>query len=149
MRNFFYFSLHRRRSSHRSCFTRKCVLKNFAKFTEKYLCWSPFFSKVAGLRPVTSLKKRSDTVIFLGILRNFQKHLFFRTRPRVTASTCTASTCSPFRMIVVIARYTKTLPCFKVLLIILVFVSFSDLHYACIEMSYINQSAILRKNLLF
>ena len=78
LRNFFYFSLHRRRSSHRSCFTRKGVLKNLAKFTEKYLCWSPFFNKVAGLRPVTLLKKRSNTVIFLGILRKntcFSEHL--------------------------------------------------------------------------
>ena len=80
LRNFFYFSLHRRRSSHRSCFTRKGVLKNLAKFTEKYLCWSPFFNKVAGLRPVTLLKKRSNTVIFLGILR---KNTFFSEHLRV------------------------------------------------------------------
>ena len=39
-------------------FCKKSVLKNFAKFTEKHLCQSLFFNKVAGLRPATLLKKR-------------------------------------------------------------------------------------------
>ena len=30
---------------------KKDVLKNFAKLTEKHLCQSPFFNKIAGLRP--------------------------------------------------------------------------------------------------
>ena len=34
------------------------VLRNFAKFTEKHLCQSLSFNKVAGLRPATLLKKR-------------------------------------------------------------------------------------------
>ena len=34
------------------------VLQNFTKFTGKHLCQSLFFSKVAGLRPATLLKKR-------------------------------------------------------------------------------------------
>ena len=34
------------------------VAKNFEKFTEKHLCRSPFFNKVAGL-------KDSGTVVFL------------------------------------------------------------------------------------
>ena len=38
---------------------RKGALRNFAKFTEKHLCQSLFFNKVAGLRPATLLKKRS------------------------------------------------------------------------------------------
>ena len=37
---------------------KKCVLRNFAKFTGKHLCQSIFLSKVAGLRSATSLKKR-------------------------------------------------------------------------------------------
>ena len=45
------------RSSHRRC-SIKDVLKNFTKFTGRHLCQSPFFNKVAGLRPVTLLKKR-------------------------------------------------------------------------------------------
>ena len=36
------------RSSNRRCSVRKGVLRNFAKFTEKHLCQSPFFNEVAG-----------------------------------------------------------------------------------------------------
>ena len=46
------------RSSCPEVFCKKGVLKNFAKFTGKHLCQSLFFNKVAGLRPVTLLKKR-------------------------------------------------------------------------------------------
>ena len=57
-----------------------CVLKNFVKFTGKKLCQSPFFNKVAGLRPVTSLKKRLWQMFsceFREIFRNtfFIEHL--------------------------------------------------------------------------
>ena len=38
------------RSSHQRCSVRKGFLRNFAKFTRKYLCQSLFFNKVAGLR---------------------------------------------------------------------------------------------------
>ena len=38
------------RSSHRRCSVRKGVLRNFAKFTGKYLCQSLILKKVAGLR---------------------------------------------------------------------------------------------------
>ena len=37
---------------------KKGVLRNFAKFTGKHLCQSPFFNKVASLTPATLLKKR-------------------------------------------------------------------------------------------
>ena len=40
------------------CSVRKAVLRNFAKFTEKHLCQSVFFNKVAGLSPATLLKKK-------------------------------------------------------------------------------------------
>ena len=39
-------------------FCKKGVLRNFAEFTGKHQCPSLFFSKVAGLRPGTLLKKR-------------------------------------------------------------------------------------------
>ena len=39
-------------------FYKKGVLRNFAKFTGKYLCHSLFFNKVTDLRPATSSKKR-------------------------------------------------------------------------------------------
>ena len=35
-------------SSHPKVFQEKGVLKNFAKYTGKHLCWSLFFNKVAG-----------------------------------------------------------------------------------------------------
>ena len=40
------------RSRHPELFSKKCVLRNFAKYTEKYLCHSLFFS------PATLLEKR-------------------------------------------------------------------------------------------
>ena len=46
------------RSSCPEVFCIKGVPRNFAKFTEKHLCQSLFFNKVAGLRPATLLKKR-------------------------------------------------------------------------------------------
>ena len=65
-------------SSHRRC--SKDVLKNFAKVTGKHLYQSLFFNKGRGLRPATSFKKRgSGTGVFLWILRNFSKQLFYRT----------------------------------------------------------------------
>ena len=41
-----------------TCSVKKRVLRNFAKFTGKYLCRSLFFNKAAGLRAATSFKKR-------------------------------------------------------------------------------------------
>ena len=46
------------RSSRPRVFCKIGVLKNFSKFTGKHLCQSLFFSKVAGLKPATLLKKR-------------------------------------------------------------------------------------------
>ena len=39
------------------------VLGNFTKFTEKDLCHSPFFTKVAGLRHATLSKKTLAQVV--------------------------------------------------------------------------------------
>ena len=36
------------RGSHRRCYVRKDVLRNFAKFTGKHLCQDLFFNKVEG-----------------------------------------------------------------------------------------------------
>ena len=55
------------------CYVKKGVLKNFAKFTGKQLCWSLSFNKVAGLQAATLLKTRlqhrSFPVNFVKILR--------------------------------------------------------------------------------
>ena len=60
------------RSSRPKMFYRKGVLKNFTKFTGKYLCQSLFFDKVAALRQVsdtTRLRHRCFLVIFAKCLR--------------------------------------------------------------------------------
>ena len=46
-------------------FSKVGVIKNFAKITRKHLCWSLFFSKVAGLQPAALLKRNSNTGVFL------------------------------------------------------------------------------------
>ena len=46
------------RSNLPEVFFKEDALRNFAKFKRKHLCQSLFFNKVAGLRPVTLLKKR-------------------------------------------------------------------------------------------
>ena len=43
------------KSSRLQMFYKIGVLRNFAKFTEKQLCWSLFFKKVAGLLSASSL----------------------------------------------------------------------------------------------
>ena len=51
-------------------FCQKPVLKYFAKFTGRYLCWSFFFKKVAGLTPATFLKRRLQYGFYPVNLRN-------------------------------------------------------------------------------
>ena len=56
------------------------VLKNFANFTGKHLCWSLFFTKLQAFRPATLLKKTPTQVFsceIWEILKNtyFEKHL--------------------------------------------------------------------------
>ena len=71
------------RRSHRACSIKKWVLRNFAKFTEKLLCQSFFFNKVAGLRAASLLKKKgSGTGEFCEIYKN----TFFTEHLRMTAS---------------------------------------------------------------
>ena len=53
------------------------VFRNFAKFTGKHLCQSLFFIKVAGLRPVTILKKRLWHRCFLVNFANILRTLIF------------------------------------------------------------------------
>ena len=50
---------------------KKTVLQNFSIFTRKYLRWSLFLIKMRAYRSVTLLKRDSNTVVFLWILRNF------------------------------------------------------------------------------
>ena len=54
-------------------FGKEGVVKSFAKFTGKDLCWRLFFNKVAGLQPRTlltrSLQHRSFPVNFAKVFR--------------------------------------------------------------------------------
>ena len=58
---------------------KKAVRKNFTMFMRKHLCWSVFSIKLQAFRPITLLKRESNTGYFLWILQNFQEHLFWRT----------------------------------------------------------------------
>ena len=71
----------RKRSNSRSEMLFKAgVLKNFVILTGKPLCWSLFLIKFHGWRPAFYLKRDSNTVVFLWILRNFSERLFY-SRP--------------------------------------------------------------------
>ena len=48
MNHKFPHEISRNRSIPPEVYCKKCVLKIFAKFTEKHRCWSLFFDKVAG-----------------------------------------------------------------------------------------------------
>ena len=72
-------------SSRPEVFCKKGVFKNFAKFTGKHLCQSLFFYKVSGLRLKLFKKRGSGTGVFLWIMQNFYKLLFYTT-PLVAAS---------------------------------------------------------------
>ena len=58
-------NLSKLRSSRPEVFCKKGALRNFAKFTEKHLCRSLVFNKIAGLSPATLLKRGSGTGVFL------------------------------------------------------------------------------------
>ena len=64
------------RSSHQRYSMKKGVLRNFTKFAGKHLCQSPFFDKVADLRPARLWHRcfPVNLVKFLGTT-------FYRTRP--------------------------------------------------------------------
>ena len=64
------------RSSHQRCSMKNGVLRNFTKFTEKHLCQSFFFNKVAGLSPVTLLGRNSGTGVFCEFYE-ISKNTFF------------------------------------------------------------------------
>ena len=74
------------------CSLRNVVLTNFTKLTEKHLCKSLFFNKVADLRPATLLKKklwhRGFPVNFAKRLRtSFLQSTYRRLLPQLLAAT--------------------------------------------------------------
>ena len=58
-------------------FCKNGVLKNFAKFTEKHLCYSLFINKIAGLRPETLLKRETLAEVFACEFCEIFKNNFF------------------------------------------------------------------------
>ena len=79
------------RSSNSEVFYKKGVVKNFAKFTGKHLCWRLF--SLDSKRPTTLLKRDSKIGVSCDICKIFKKSFFFffRTAPVV------ASEIFPFR----------------------------------------------------
>ena len=67
--------INKKNSSSRSQMLFKIVLKDFAIFTGKHLCWSLF------LKACNSIKKRLRHRCFLWILRNCEEQLFYRKYP--------------------------------------------------------------------
>ena len=59
------------KQSSRGIICQKGILRNFSKFTGKYLCQGLFFNKAAGLRSATLLKKRLWHRCFLVNLAKF------------------------------------------------------------------------------
>ena len=72
------------RSKHRSYSVRKGVLRNCKKLTENICARVSFFYNMAGLRPVTLLKRGSSTGVFLW---NISKNTFLTEHLLTTAST--------------------------------------------------------------
>ena len=60
---------------------KKGVLRIFAKFTGKQLCQILIFSKVAGLRPATLLKRKLWHRCFPVTFAKFPRTPFYRTPP--------------------------------------------------------------------
>ena len=73
----------RYKSRHRRCSIQKTVLKKFATFTGKHLCWSHFLIKLLIWRPATLLKRESNTGVFLWILGHCKEDLFLGTTASV------------------------------------------------------------------
>ena len=65
--------------SYRRCSIKKAVSKNFAIFIEKNPCWSLLFINMLACKSATLLQIDSNIGVFLWILSNFLKSLFYRT----------------------------------------------------------------------
>ena len=74
------------RSSHQSCSVKICVLKYFANFTGKHLCWSLFLTESSGLQ---LFKKVPPTQVFsFAICENFQNTYFEENLWTTVSETC-------------------------------------------------------------
>ena len=53
------------------------VLKNFAIFTGKHLCWSSFLIKLQACKPANLLKRDPNTGAFFKKIAKFLRTVFF------------------------------------------------------------------------
>ena len=60
-------------------FHKKAVLKNFALFTGKHLCWNLCFNKNAGLQAWSFIKKRLQHRCFLANIEKILRTLIMKT----------------------------------------------------------------------
>ena len=84
------------RSIHPEVFYEKSALRNFEKFTGKHLCQSLFFNKVAGLRPVSLLKKTLAQAFFCEFCKIFKDTFRYRI-PLMAASVNISDVCFWFK----------------------------------------------------
>ena len=69
------FGFQKYRSSRSQMYFRIGALKDFAMFTEKYLCWGLFLINIQAWRPATLLRRDSE------ICDIFKNTYFYRTHP--------------------------------------------------------------------
>ena len=60
-------------------FFKISVLKNFANFSGKHLCWNIFLIKLLALRPATLFKTGSKTCVFFVTFAKFDEHILYMT----------------------------------------------------------------------
>ena len=74
------------------------VLKHFAIFTRKQLCWSYFLIKLKDCRPAILLKRDSNTDVFLECYEIFKKHVFWTTASEllIVKLTLSLGICQPY-----------------------------------------------------
>ena len=58
-------------------FYKKAVLKSFATFTGKHLCWNLFFNKNAGFQTCSFIKKRLQHICFPANIDKFLRSPVF------------------------------------------------------------------------
>ena len=77
------------RSSHQRCSIEKAVLKNFAIFTRKHLCWSLF----CGLQNLQLSIKGAPTLVLSCEYCKIFKNTYFEENLRTTLSAVPTSYC--------------------------------------------------------
>ena len=81
MRITFFYIKATLRSSLTQMFFQKSALKIFAIFRKKTPALKSLFNKFVGPKACNSIKKDSNTGVFLRILPNFLENIFYRTPP--------------------------------------------------------------------